>query len=304
MQKRTLYEEGNFHKGNLHTHTVRSDGANTPEEVMEKYYSEGYRFLAITDHWVYGDYPQFNREDFLMFSGTELDIETPDRKDHHIVALGIPETNKITDGYTFEDEQKRNSLYTVPRIIEYFGQKGNVTIYAHPYWSKVDSGDIKNIHGLLGMEIYNHGSEFESNNGNSETYFDHFLYVRNKLYAFATDDSHELGPYSRGGYIMAKTKDFTHQGILQALLDGSFYATSGPVIHDFYVEGNKAYFNCEPCSHIYFQTPHRGKDFFSEDEMLTSGEFELDGEEEYVRVTIKDQYGRKAWTQPIWLWVH
>ena len=170
MQKRTLYQSGKFYKGNLHTHTTRSDGSSEPEETAKRYRQEGYSFLAITDHWVYGVHEELNREDFLIFPGTELDLELPERKDHHLVSIGLPETNRIPDHYRFERERTGNTLCTPQRIIEYMAQRGNVTIYAHPYWSKVDSTDIKNLHGLLGMEIYNHVAEFEDSNGNSETY--------------------------------------------------------------------------------------------------------------------------------------
>lgn len=37
MEKRTLYKEGTFKKGNLHTHTTWSDGANTPKETADGY---------------------------------------------------------------------------------------------------------------------------------------------------------------------------------------------------------------------------------------------------------------------------
>ncbi len=303
MEKRTLYHEGTFKKGNLHTHSTRSDGINTPEEIAAHYRKKGYDFLAITDHWVYGTHENLNRQDFLVFPGTELDIELPGRKDHHLVGFGLPESNRIPDGYTFEEERKGNTLCTAERIIEYFGQRGNVTIYGHPYWSKVDSTDIKYLQGMIGMEIYNHGAEIEGNNGNSETYFDHFLFVRNRIFCFATDDAHDLGENSLGGFIMVKTKDFSHKGILQALTDGSFYASNGPLIHDFYVEDKTAKIVCDPCQDIYFQTPHRVSHLFSEEQKLTYGEFALNGDEEYVRVTVKNRRGQKAWTQPIWLWL-
>jgi len=103
---------------------------------------------------------------------------------------------------------------------------------------------------------------------------------------------------------MAKTKEFTHRGILEAIKDGSFYASSGPLLHDFYVEDGVAHVTCDPCQHIYFQTPHRGDCLFSEEgDCLTEGSFTLNGDEEYVRVTIKNSRGQKAWTQPIWLWL-
>lgn len=303
MEKRTLYAEGTFKKGNLHTHSTRSDGHYPPEEVARHYRENGYDFLAITDHWVYGVHQNLNREDFLVFPGTELDIELPGRKDHHIVGFGLPETNRIPDGYDFSGERDGKRLGTAERIIEFFGQNGNVALYAHPYWSKVDSTDIKYLQGIIGMEIYNHGSEFESNNGNSETYFDHFLFVRNRTFCFATDDAHALEGDSLGGFIMVKTRAFTHRGIMDAIKDGSFYASAGPVILDFYVEDNTARVCCEPCQDIFFQTPHRSGHLHSETDSLREGSFELLGGEEYVRVTVRNTKGQKAWTQPIWLWL-
>ncbi len=303
MEKRTLYADGVFRRGNLHTHSTRSDGVNTPEQVARHYRENGYDFLAITDHWVYGVHQDLNRDDFLVFPGTELDIELPGRKDHHIVGFGLPETNRIPDGYTFEEERRGNRLSTAERIIEYFGQMGNAALYAHPYWSKVDSTDIKYLQGLIGMEIYNHGSEYEGNNGNSETYFDHFLFVRNKIFCFATDDAHTGGPDSLGGFVMVKARAFTHRGILDAIKDGSFYASAGPLLLDFSVEDNTARVSCEPCQDIYFRTPHRGGHLHGETDCLTQGSFELNGDEEYVRVVLRNTKGQKAWSQPIWLWL-
>ena len=38
-------------KINLHTHTTRSDGAKTPEEISDLSKKAGYDVIAITDHW-------------------------------------------------------------------------------------------------------------------------------------------------------------------------------------------------------------------------------------------------------------
>ena len=45
---RALIESGL--KMDIHMHTVFSDGALTPEEVIDMRYSEGYKLIAITDH--------------------------------------------------------------------------------------------------------------------------------------------------------------------------------------------------------------------------------------------------------------
>ena len=42
--------EGNWYKGNLHTHTINSDGDLPLNEMVTKYKEKRYDFLAITDH--------------------------------------------------------------------------------------------------------------------------------------------------------------------------------------------------------------------------------------------------------------
>src|SRR5512134_2263043 len=37
-------------KGNLHTHTLNSDGDSTPDDVVRWYREHGYQFLVLTDH--------------------------------------------------------------------------------------------------------------------------------------------------------------------------------------------------------------------------------------------------------------
>jgi hypothetical protein len=40
----------NWYKGNLHTHSLWSDGDNFPEMIADWYKSNGYNFLAVTEH--------------------------------------------------------------------------------------------------------------------------------------------------------------------------------------------------------------------------------------------------------------
>src|SRR5690348_5712770 len=43
-------QEKHWYKGNLHTHTLWSDGDGFPEMVADWYKSHGYNFLALSDH--------------------------------------------------------------------------------------------------------------------------------------------------------------------------------------------------------------------------------------------------------------
>jgi hypothetical protein len=43
-------EPGRWWKGNLHTHSFWSDGDDFPESIADWYKTNGYHFLALSDH--------------------------------------------------------------------------------------------------------------------------------------------------------------------------------------------------------------------------------------------------------------
>src|SRR5450432_4204686 len=49
-----LNAEPRWFKGNLHTHSLWSDGNDYPEMIVDWYARHGYRFLALSDHNVLG----------------------------------------------------------------------------------------------------------------------------------------------------------------------------------------------------------------------------------------------------------
>src|SRR5262245_7624878 len=62
-------------KGNLHTHTINSDGDSPPYEVMTWYKRHGYQFLVITDHNTLTDPALFDTnptDNFLLIGGEEV----------------------------------------------------------------------------------------------------------------------------------------------------------------------------------------------------------------------------------------
>ena len=57
-------ESGNWYKGNLHSHTVNSDGHLTPAESVKLFREHGYHFLCFSEHDRYTDYrDEFDCED-------------------------------------------------------------------------------------------------------------------------------------------------------------------------------------------------------------------------------------------------
>ena len=70
-------------RGNLHAHTIFSDGVRSPAALVAEYEALGYDFLAITDHedhenWVEPGYRQALerlRPELLLFGGIELNFD-------------------------------------------------------------------------------------------------------------------------------------------------------------------------------------------------------------------------------------
>lgn len=70
-------------RGNLHTHTLLSDGLLSPDEVIARYRNLGYDFLAITDHddlipEGYWEVIPRGNPDLLVFVGVEVNYRPLD----------------------------------------------------------------------------------------------------------------------------------------------------------------------------------------------------------------------------------
>ena len=66
---------GEWLRGNLHTHTRQSDGAASPQEVIDDYARRGYGFLMLSDHDVYTSeamYRQWESRGLILIPGNEL----------------------------------------------------------------------------------------------------------------------------------------------------------------------------------------------------------------------------------------
>ncbi len=113
---RSLIESGL--KRDLHMHTLYSDGALTPREVLKMRVDEGYQLLAITDHdgvegSVYGEKyaDEFGIE---YISGIEFDSEDELGKDLHMLGYGFdPDhpTFNLAIGKILKQRNDRNNRF-------------------------------------------------------------------------------------------------------------------------------------------------------------------------------------------------
>jgi len=299
-------------KGNLHTHTTRSDGELSPEDAIRFYYERGYDFLALTDHRKY-NYLNFAPEiPITIIPGMEFDCDFERSMEEgfrcfHTVSIGA---SRI-DGNGFEQDDYYDSGIASNQeeyqsYLDWMHEKNNLTIYCHPQWSSTPARYFENLQGDFAMEIWNSQCALRHHNDMDAMYWDELLGQGKKIYGVASDDAHGSKIYGNG-WVMVQSENHL-KAIIKALKEGAFYSSCGPEIYDFYIdtERDKAVIECSPASIIRIQSDKHPTDFVeSKDGTMTRAEFDLrsqaawPGRYQYVRLTVIDRNGKYAWTNPI-----
>ncbi|WP_105615436.1 CehA/McbA family metallohydrolase [Vallitalea okinawensis] len=309
--------EGTWYKGNLHSHSTRSDGRHDPVKIVEMYKKRGYSFLGLSDHGLFSCTKEFDTEDFIVMPAVEVGVSMLNKgKKHHYQA--------IQGSDSFQKNSKKDPLQHNTRIrkldiedsneaksafFDEMRDKGNLVILNHPIWSQLDFDDISELDGFFAMEIYNYNCErVGDDDGRGTVFWDMLLREGRKIWGIATDDNHnkfdESDPRSDsfGGWVCVKAPELTQDAIADALLEGRFYSSCGPEIYDYGVIEGKVYIECSPVQSINFITyKKRSQMEIAAGNTLTKATHQLDGSELYVRIECKDIYGKTAWTNPIFL---
>ncbi len=303
---------GQFYRGNLHTHTTRSDGARTVEQVASDYRDRGYDFVSLTDHFLPNAHfrkgePGFititdasseDRDGFITIPGAELHGPAMANGEiWHIVAVGLPlDFAELADGETGPEVARRAS------------ELGAFVGLAHPHWNVVSETDALAVVDIIdAVEIYNHGCEVEVSRGYGLHMAEILLNKGHRLTQYAADDAHfkhKRGTFDDafGGWVHVKAESLTPDAIVAALKAGAFYSSAGPEIHDIQVEDGTVRVSTSPVETILVSG--RGATF-RRDHDASLIELEADIREmrdtPYICVTVIDAHGRRAWSNPIWL---
>lgn len=293
-------------KGGLHCHTTRSDGSCTPEETMRLHKENGYDFLAITDHRIY-NYTNFAPETGItVIPGMEFDngssIPCPHGfRTYHTVCIGPTKE----DGNGFSPDEVVSSANaptqeTYQPFLDEIHAKKNLTIYCHPEWSSTPARYFEKLKGNFAMEIWNSGCVIDNDMDKDTAYWDELLGQGIRIFGVATDDGHPIHHHCKG-WVMVNAENNV-RSILNALESGAFYSSTGPEIYDFYVKDGKAVIECSPVKMIRLHCDcHPTRLCQNPDgKPITRAEFDV-SDYPYARITIIDEQGHHAWTNPIFL---
>ncbi len=300
MNESLFAKPGRFWRGNLHTHSTRSDGVFTPEDVCRRYRRSGYDFVALTDHFMERyDFPlvdtrSWRTDDFTTILGAELHAgETELGGIWHILAVGLP----LDFAPTAPDESG-------PELATRALATGAFVGVAHPQWYTLTEADIISLGSVHAIEVFN-GVAAEDNDRADSWHITDIMLSRNHRYlAYAADDFHGAernSDYARG-WVWVKGERLDPDALVAALKAGDYYSSTGPEIYDVQlVPGKEVTVVCSPAQRI-FVTGKGPRVTSVVGQGLVEAKLDISRfASPYLRITVRDAHGGRAWTNPFWL---
>jgi hypothetical protein len=279
-------------KGNLHTHTLQSDGDSPPEEVATWYRQHGYDFLVITDH------DKITRiaapEGLVLIDGEEVTDRLP-KKPLHVNAIGLTRVVAPQGGKT--------SVEVLQRNIDAVRAAGGIPLVNHPNFGWAFGADeLLQLRGLVLLEIAS-GHPYVNTQGppSAEAMWDTLLTNGRRVYGVAVDDSHhwkrpwdtDIAPPGKAWVVVRAERDA--KSIVKALERGEFYASTGVELEE--VSGTRVKVKEKNGAHYRIQFIGANGRVLQQTQGA-SAEYKMRGTEGYVRAKVIDSNGKMAWGQP------
>ena len=292
-------------KGNLHTHTTKSDGDADPEWVANWFKEHGYDFLVLSDHNHRTILDQ-KIEGLLMVPGEEVSArikmgETP----IHINGIGVSRLVEPTD----DDD----IVSTIQANVNAIREAGGIAQINHPnfHWA-FDHTHISQVRGASLLEVHNAHPAVNSYGApgkpGAEQIWDEVLSSGRVIFGTATDDSHRYHDWLPSlanpgrGWVMVNAKDLSVPGIVDALATGEFYFSTGVSLESYTTSDTEINLAIQEDRDFIYTTIFSGAhgNVLSESVGLTAT-YKITGSETYIRATIHSSSGGKAWTQPVFV---
>jgi predicted metal-dependent phosphoesterase TrpH len=295
---------GRFYRGNLHTHSTLSDGVLPPDEVCRRYKAEGYDFIALTDHMIgIYDYPiadttAFRSADFTTILGAELHSGPMQNGElWHILAVGLPADFTPANAPAFVPVPDQE---TGPELAQRAVEAGAFVAIAHPQWSGMTLEDARSLAAAHAVEIYNHGCAMGCDRPDGFQFADLLLSEGRDLTMVATDDAHFSEPDHFGGWVMVKSESLTPDALLAALKAGHFYSSQGPELHRVEITETSVIVESSAVTAIIVQGHGSAAQALHGTSMTrTTIDLTRCAKSPWLRVSVMDAAGRRAWTNPL-----
>lgn len=301
-----------WYRGNTHTHTINSDGENTPDEVVRWYRQTGYQFLVITDHEYLTDAAALNavfgREgQFLMIPGQEVTGRAEGKPVH---------VNQIGAKKLVMPAALPTVFEVLQRDVTMVHEAGAIAQINHPNFGWALSGaDLTRVENATLVEIWNGHPQVNNLGGggtpSAESMWDTALTAGKRLFAIADDDAHHFktehlaDPASAApnrGWIYVRAAKLTEPDILDAIRRGDFYASNGVELTDVVATPTTLTVSIKATTFSRYRTEFVGAGGKVLAESTTNpAVYQFKGDEKYVRARVIESNAKMAWTQPVFI---
>ncbi len=269
-------------RGNLHTHTTRSDGARDPQVVVDDYAARGYDFLMISDHDMLTAPADVDDRGMVLIPGNEVTARGP-----HMLHVNAdrrvepqPDRQAVIDDIAQDDDA--------------------FAIMAHPNWhpdfNHLPQISLEALAGYVGLEVYNGVIERLAGSPYATDRWDQLLGKGRRVWGFANDDSHKDGDVELGWNVV-QADERSVAGIIAGLRRGSFYGSTGVTLDT--IEVRDGVIRVTAAEQVRFCV-YREYQKRVANIVGTTLEFAAptDDHLKYLRVEAYGALGRVAWTQP------
>jgi len=299
---------GNWYRGNLHTHTLNSDGDSTPDDVVRWYRERGYHFVTLTDHNYLTSVDGLNAlhgadDKFLVMKGEEV-TDSFEKKPLHVNGFA-PESFIKPPGGTSVVNMLQNMVDAIR------GAKGVPSINHPNFGWAISAAELQQVQRMRLFEVYN-GHPTVNNLGGGgvpglEEVWDRILSSGKLLYGIAVDDAHyfkrpedRTAPRPGFGWVYVRAARLESRALVEALERGDFYSSTGVELQSIAVTPSSlaVSIKTEPASRYRIQFIGKQGGVLSE-VAATSASYTFKGDESYVRAKVIESNGKQAWVQPV-----
>jgi hypothetical protein len=297
-----------YFKGNLHTHTLNSDGDSTPDDVVRWYREHNYNFVTLTDHNYLTSVDSLNAlhaadSKFLVMKGQEV-TDQFGAKPIHINGFGPNAFIKPPGGSSVLDMAQK--------MIDAIRAARAVPSINHPNFGWAISADeLLQLRRTRLFEIFN-GHPTVNNFGGGgvpglEEVWDRMLSSGKLLYGIAVDDAHYFkrpwdaaAPRPGQGWVYVRAARLESRALLVALERGDFYSSTGVELQSLTATSTAltVVVKAEPQSKYRIQFIGKQGRLLSE-AIASPATYTFKGDESYVRAKVIESNGKLAWIQPV-----
>jgi hypothetical protein len=308
---RVAVSADHFQRGNVHTHSTRSDGTAPLGDMIGWYRDHGYQFVAMTEHGLRleaAEVDAFEKPGFVVIPGEEVTDFWGDRP-LHVNALCAKAT--VKDGRHFD----RADLGLSTILAEVRAQ-GGVPLINHPnfHWALQPTDIVRGASGRYLLEMWSGHPAIhalgDATHAPEEVIWDEVLARGGDAIPAAVDDAHGLheGPGGSDalpgrGWLETFGAETSKDAICAALAEGRLYASNGPAFTRIDVHGDTFSVATTDASATVAFLGERGEtlaEMRAADAPAGGGDrqlsYRLAGGELLVRARLADAQGRHAWT--------